>query len=180
MDAMQRPQAGPAERRRIGVPSVLVLLVGAATTVLLFLLALASVHDSEHSLVREHTAQTFGVIQTVAQQVEAIVSAGTAAARYTNGDPLAFKRATALRVESSLFSDLSLVRLGPGGPILLASVGRSPPLLLGHLSPAARARLARVARSGLDITYVASGPYRPGGRVVGFAATSQPRSTLVV
>ena len=56
MQAKQRSRGRPAGRGRIGAPAALVLVVGTATTVLLFALALVSVHDSERSLLREHTA----------------------------------------------------------------------------------------------------------------------------
>jgi signal transduction histidine kinase/FixJ family two-component response regulator len=180
MDANHSSQARSAGPRRIGLPALLVLLVGAATTLVLFVLALESVRDSERSLVRQHSVQTFGVIQTVAQQVEAIVSAGAAAAQYSGGNPVAFRRATALRVETSLFSSLSLLELRPGGIDRLATVGISRPLLLGRLTPADDAEIATVAKTGADITYVTGAPYGKDGRVVGFAVSPQAGSRLVV
>src|SRR5262245_5490747 len=107
VQANHRSRGTSTGRGRIGVPAALVVVVGTATTLLLFVLALLSVHDSERSLLREQTAQTFGVIQTVGQQIEAVVTAGAAAAQYTDGDPRAFRRAVGSRVQNSLFSSLS-------------------------------------------------------------------------
>jgi signal transduction histidine kinase len=161
-------------RRRIGLAALLVLLLGIGTTVLLFLVARANLNDSERSLERERTTQTFGVIQTVVQQVEAIVAAGAAAAEYTNGDPAAFRQATASRVATSLVSNLSLIRLSGDHVTLLASVGHRP-TLLAKLTRADIAKLHRIARTGSDLTHV-TGAQFPGRHTVSFAMSPRAGS----
>jgi signal transduction histidine kinase len=163
-----RERRAPTGRHRIGRAAALVLFLGVGATILIFVVARANVQDSERSLVRERTSQTLGVISTVVQQVEAIVAAGAAAAEYTNDNPQAFENATEARVWTSLVSNLSLVRIAPGGPNVVASVGRSRPLLLGKLNPREVKRLHQIARSGSDLKYVA-GAKVPGGRLIGFA-----------
>jgi signal transduction histidine kinase len=156
-----------------------VLILGVGVTVAIFFVAKANVHNSERSLARERTSQTLGVIATVVQQVEAIVASGAAAAEYTDGDPQAFEDATAGRVALSLVSDLSLLRLRGGRPTVLASAGRSPPLLLGRLTARDRAALGKIARAGSGLTYV-SGERFPGGRTVGFAMSPRAGSDLLL
>jgi signal transduction histidine kinase/CheY-like chemotaxis protein len=168
----------PAGRRRIGRAALLVLVLGIGTTACIFVFARANVRDSERSLVRERTSQTFGVIQTVVTQVEAIVAAGAAAAKYTDGDPQAFRQAVAGRVETSLVSNLSLVRLSGSHVRLLASVG-APPTLLAKLTPADIAKLHRIAATGSDLKHV-SGTQFPGGRIVTFAMSPRRGSDLLL
>ena len=171
---------GPAfaARHRIGRAAALVLFLGVGATILIFVLARANVRDSERSLVRERTSQTFGVITTVVQQVEAIIAAGAAASDYTGGDAQAFERATEARVWTSLVSSLSLVRIAPRSPSAVASVGRSRPVLLRKLKPAQVGRLHEIARSGSDLTYVA-GAQVPGGRLIGFAKSLRGRDLVL-
>jgi signal transduction histidine kinase/CheY-like chemotaxis protein len=171
-------EGAPGDRRRIGRAALLVLLLGIGATVLIFIVARANVKDSERSLVRERTTQTFGVIQTVIQQVEAIVAAGAAAAQYTNGDPAAFRQATASRVATSLVTNLSLIRLSDDHVTLLASVGRKP-ALLGELTPTDIAKLHRIARTGSDLKHV-TGAQFPGRRTVTFAMSPRAGSDLLL
>ena len=172
-------QTGSARRGRIGPAAALVLLFGIGATALIVAVAHSNVHDSERSLVHERTSQTFGVIQTVVQQVEAITAAGAAAARYTNGDPAAFKAAVADRVETSLVSNLSLLRLRGGHVQVLATVGRTPPRLLDRLTPAEIRKLHEIARTGADLTYVSRASFA-GGRIVSFGMSPRAGSDLVI
>ncbi len=170
---------GFAERGRIGFAPALTLALGLGLTALVFVLARANVEDTEMSLLRERTSQTRGVVQTVVQQLEAIVAAGAAAAEYTDGDAGAFRDATGARVRLSLLSSLSLLRLEQAGPRLITSVGRNNPATLGKLSADGIARLREIARSGSDLTLVGV-TRRDGSRVVAFAASTGARSVLVV
>ena len=65
-----------------GLAAAFVLILGLGATAAIFFVARANVHNSEHSLARERTSQTLGLIGTVVQQVEAIVAAGAAAAEW--------------------------------------------------------------------------------------------------
>ncbi len=170
---------GGGGRRRIGLPAALVLILGIGATVLLFFMTRANVRDTESTLLRERTTQTLGVIQTVVQQLEAIVAAGSTVAEYTNGDPASFDDAVGARVRSSLLSSFSLLRLGPRGPELVTSVGRNKPLLPGDMRMEAVARLREIARSGSDLRLVDVARFA-GIRVVAFAASPRAGSDLVV
>ena len=166
-------------RRRIGLAATLVLILGTGATVLIVALARANVRDTERSLLRERSGQTLGVVATVVQQLEAIVAGGAAAANYSDGDPRAFDDATGARVRASLLSSLSLLRLGPAGPRLVASVGRSEPMLFDPRDRAATGKLRAIARSGAGLTLVRSAT-RGGLRVVAFGASPRRGSDLIL
>ena len=154
------------------------LVLGSAATVFIFVFARANVQDSDRSLVRERTGQTLSVVLTVTQQVEAIVAAGAIAAEFTNGDPSAFQAATG-GVTTSLLSSLSLVRIEPGGPTLVTSVGRRAPLLFDELGAGDLATLDEIAGTGSRLTYVARGTVA-GEHLAAFATSAGPGSTLVL
>ena len=88
--------------RRIGIPAALVLVLGVGATMLLFFTTRANVPDTESSLLNERTTQTLGVVQTVVQQLEAIVAAGSTVAEYTQGNAAAFDDAVGARVQQFL------------------------------------------------------------------------------
>jgi signal transduction histidine kinase/CheY-like chemotaxis protein len=168
-----------AGRNRPGLAATLVLFLGVGATALLFLIGRANVQHTERSLLHERTSQTLGLVETVVQQLEAIVTAGGTVAEYTGGDPQAFETAIGARVRGSLLSSLSLLRLEPAGPVVVTSVGRSDPVLLEGLQATELARLRDIARSGSGLTSVIVAK-RAGARITGFGASSRAGSDLVL
>jgi signal transduction histidine kinase len=149
---------------------LVVLLLGIALSVGGFFLARAWVAESEDDELRAQATQTAAVMASFGRQVEALLTAGSAIAEVTNGDPEAFTDRILARIEGTAVSSISLLRRTPSGWESAADAGASTPVLLPSFDADEHRRLDEIAARSGQILLVRVG--RVGEQPVSGFATS--------
>jgi signal transduction histidine kinase len=178
------PDAGLVEvprkllvRLRLGRSSFVALIAALTLAIAGYVLARNEVRDREQQLLRERAGQAATVMSSFARQIEAILYTGSIVADVTGGDPENFERRMGARLENTAISSITLLSLGGGRALPIASAGAEP-LLVSGFDDRDRARLAEIA--GSDRLEVVKIEDLGLGRVVGFAASGGQDGTLAV
>jgi serine phosphatase RsbU (regulator of sigma subunit) len=113
-------------RRRVHAPSVVVLLVCLALTVVVASIARSVRDDTERRLLQERTDAAATVLTAAVGGVRAPLEGAASVAEVTDGDPDAFQAAMQRAIESGQFAGASLVDATSATE--LATVGAAPVL----------------------------------------------------